>query len=65
MTHAQTAATRTLTLVLTESDWRAFRDAEPDAIGWLQQQIRQRLAAKPAPGMAGGATEMTWGEDEY
>jgi hypothetical protein len=37
--------TRTLTLVLPESDWRALRDAEPDAIAWLQAQIRGRLSA--------------------
>ena len=36
--------TRTLTVVLPESDWRAFRAAEPDAVGWLQEQIRSRLA---------------------
>ncbi len=35
--------TRTLTLVLPESEWRALRQAEPDAIAWLQAQIRGRL----------------------
>ncbi len=35
--------TRTLTLVLPESEWRALRDVEPDAIAWLQTQIRDRL----------------------
>ena len=35
--------TRTLTLVLPESEWRALRDAEPDAVGWLHSQIRNRL----------------------
>lgn len=35
--------TRTLTLVLPESEWRALRDAEPDAVGWLHLQIRNRL----------------------
>ena len=40
--------TRTLTVVLSESDWRALRDAEPDAVGWLQTQIRQRLASNDA-----------------
>jgi hypothetical protein len=40
--------TRTLTLVLRESEWRALRDVEPDAIGWLQLQIRDRLTANGA-----------------
>ena len=35
--------TRTLTLVLPESEWRALRDVEPDAVGWLHLQIRNRL----------------------
>lgn len=43
-------ATRTVTLVLSESEWRALREVEPDSVGWLQSQIRNRLAAKtPAP----------------
>ena len=36
--------TRTLTLVLPESDWRALRAVEPDAVKWLQGQIRERLS---------------------
>jgi hypothetical protein len=43
-------ATRTVTLVLSESEWRALRELEPDSVGWLQSQIRNRLAAKtPLP----------------
>ena len=44
--------TRTLTLVLQETEWRALRDVEPDAVAWLQSQIRSRLAAddtRPTP----------------
>jgi hypothetical protein len=41
--------TRTLTLVLAESDWRALRQAEPDAIAWLQAQIRGRLSGTGEP----------------
>ena len=41
--------TRTLTLVLRESEWRALRDVEPDAVGWLQLQIRHRLTANGTP----------------
>jgi hypothetical protein len=44
MLNTETASTRTLTIVLEESDWRALRAAEPDAIGWLQARIRERLA---------------------
>ena len=39
--------TRTLTIVLPESDWQALRTAEPDAIAWLQAQIRRRLSDEP------------------
>ena len=38
-------ATRTVTLVLSESEWRALREVEPDSVAWLQSQIRNRLAA--------------------
>ena len=33
--------TRTLTIVLPESEWQALRHVEPDAIGWLQDRIRE------------------------
>ncbi len=70
MINAEGAPTRTLTIVLPESDWRALRAAEPDAVAWLQERIRERLAspgsetksyAAPTP----AATESYWGEDEY
>jgi hypothetical protein len=41
--------TRTLTLVLPESEWRALRDVEPDAVGWLQSQVRARLSSRREP----------------
>jgi hypothetical protein len=72
MINTEAPATRTLTIVLPESDWRALRTAEPDAIGWLQAQIRQRLAADgtatPAPRLSSstsGTAESWWGDDEY
>ena len=43
LTEAGSIVTRTLTIVLPESEWQALRQAEPDAIGWLQALIRQRL----------------------
>ena len=43
LTEAGALSTRTLTIVLPESEWQALRTAEPDAIGWLQAQIRRRL----------------------
>ena len=49
LTEAGVVTTRTLTIVLPESEWRALRTAEPDAIGWLQAQIRQRLGDERAP----------------
>jgi hypothetical protein len=46
MLQSDTSYTRSLTLVLTEPEWRALREAEPDAVGWLQQQVRNRLSAE-------------------
>jgi hypothetical protein len=61
--------TRTLTLVLPEADWKALREAEPDAIGWLRAQIQNRLATSGTPWSNPSATstaESWWGnEDEY
>ena len=42
---SETPFTRTLTLVLPESEWHALRNAEPDAVGWLQTQIKNRLSS--------------------
>ena len=48
MTHLRSTDTsRTLTVVLSESDWQALRAVEPDAVGWLHAQIRQRLGVTP------------------
>jgi hypothetical protein len=47
LTEAGVITTRTLTIVLPEADWQALRTAEPDAIGWLQAQIRRRLGDEP------------------
>lgn len=67
------APTRTLTLVLAESDWRALRAAEPDAVAWLHTQIRERLAS-PSPESSparyspptASTGESWWGnDDEY
>ena len=71
MINADGAPTRTLTIVLPESDWRALRAAEPDAVAWLQARIRERLAASgstPSRAYASppsGSTNTFWGEDEY
>jgi hypothetical protein len=64
------SATRTLTIVLPESEWQALRTAEPDAIGWLQAQIRQRLGEPPAPQRrfsppSAATADSWWGDDEY
>jgi hypothetical protein len=66
-----TPATRTLTIVLPESEWEALRSAEPDAIGWLQSQIRLRLDVASVPqrrhSVPSAATADSWwgGDDEY
>jgi hypothetical protein len=61
LTEAGAVSTRTLTIVLPESEWQALRTAEPDAIGWLQAQIRRRLD-KPA---SKDEKESPWADDEY
>jgi hypothetical protein len=70
--NSESNATRTLTLVLPESDWKALRAAEPDAIGWLRAQIEQRLASSGMPfsasaNAAAAASAQSWpgSEDEY
>ena len=68
LTEAGSTATRTLTIVLPESEWQALRTAEPDAIGWLQAQIRQRLGEKPGAqrfNSPGGSTAESYADDEY
>lgn len=45
MLHTDSTETRSITVVLPEAEWRALRDAEPDALGWLQRQIRERLSS--------------------
>jgi hypothetical protein len=62
--------TRTLTIVLSESEWQAFRSVEPDAIGWLQERIRERLGSLAAPAgefeaPSRSASDSFWGGDEY
>jgi hypothetical protein len=64
MLNADFPETRTLTLVLPESEWRALRDAEPDAVGWLQSQIRHRLAARQDQPAQGKVQEFSV-EDDY
>jgi hypothetical protein len=70
MMTTESTATRTLTIVLPESEWRALRTAEPDAIGWLQAQIRQRLSsdngsASPGSNAKAASSESFWGDDDY
>jgi hypothetical protein len=43
-----TETTRTLTVVLPEAEWHALRSVEPDAIGWLQERIRERIVSSGA-----------------
>jgi hypothetical protein len=62
LTEAGSTPTRTLTIVLPESEWQALRTAEPDAIGWLQKQIRQRLGAQSKPD---AQPSSTWADDDY
>lgn len=62
---------RALTVVLSETEWKALRDVEPDAVGWMQDRIRERLTsagrqtvtAQPYP--PGATDASSWGDDEY
>ena len=72
MSHVRTPGSRALTVVLSESEWRALREVEPDAVGWLQARIRERLGAaghsdpKTAAAFPAAATAAScWGDDEY
>lgn len=56
--------TRAVTLVLPESEWRALRAAEPDAVAWLQAQVRNRLASTGALAPPAQRVEFSVG-DEY
>jgi hypothetical protein len=48
MMHNEVAETRTLAIVLPEAEWRALRAQEPDAIGWIQAQIKSRIEGASA-----------------
>lgn len=73
MNHLRTPSSRTLTVVLSETEWRALREVEPDAVGWLQERIRERIgiaarteAEDRGRGYpAGFAAATSWGDDEY
>jgi hypothetical protein len=65
--------TRSLTIVLPESEWQALRNVEPDAIGWLQERIRERLGSQSEPSPSfeptsrpvSSMTDSYFGGDEY
>jgi hypothetical protein len=68
MMHSEAVETRTLTIVLPESEWRALRAQEPDAIGWLQAQIRSRLEGRPTSASSQSPAseppaDAWWGDD--
>ena len=73
MKELHTPSSRTLTVVLSENEWRAFRDVEPDAVGWLQDRIRERIVSAERPESKPAATSFPtsvtaascWGDDEY
>ena len=70
MTHVRSdVPSRTLTVVLPESDWQALRAVEPDAVGWLRERIRERLGTaapdqKPLTAQSQSAPD-GWSKDEY
>lgn len=62
------SVTRTLTIVLPEPEWQALRTAEPDAIGWLHDRIKERLStssANVAEQVVAIGREQWSGRDEY
>ena len=69
MTHLRSnAASRTLTVVLPESDWQALRAVEPDAVGWLHERS-VNVSATPRRSERTRAAESStpdgWNQDEY
>jgi hypothetical protein len=58
-----------LTVVLPESDWQALRAVEPDAVGWLHEQIRERIGTaapdQSAPSHPPSSAPDGWSHDEY
>jgi hypothetical protein len=71
MTHLRSShSSRTLTVVLSESDWQALRAVEPDAVGWLHERIRERLGATRSSEPRSVAADAprasgSWDEDQY
>lgn len=66
MMQTEAVETRTLTIVLPESEWRALRAQEPDAIGWLHAQIRSRLEGRSSPQSNSAPSQPVdawWGDD--
>ena len=60
------AETRTVTLELSETQWQALRAIEPDAVGWLHTQVRNRLASQGERAGAGATQPSDASEsDEY
>jgi hypothetical protein len=60
-----TETTRTLTVVLPEAEWQALRSVEPDAIGWLQERIRERLGSSGAVEARDDFGSQSSGQDVY
>ena len=70
MTHIRSNATsRTLTVVLPESDWQALRAVEPDAVGWLHERIRERIGSEASDQQPASQAQSTssegWNQDQY
>jgi hypothetical protein len=65
MIGTDTPYTRSVTLVLSEDEWRALRDAEPDAVGWLQRQVRERLSSEKEPARGAAKPAEYSVNDEY
>lgn len=59
----ESANTRTLALVLNESDWHALRELEPDTVSWLQSRIRERLTIARAADDEEGEPDWLLGDD--
>ena len=64
MMHPHTESTRTLALELPETEWRALRSIEPNAVSWLQDVIKARITQPRAAAPAPAAGDVWWG-DEY
>ena len=41
-----------ISVVLTDEDWKAFLQIQPEPVSWLRERIQERIAAEHRPASA-------------